>query len=341
MKTITKLRIAALLASGGAMLGLSTAVQAAEGGSGVYALGYISPQAGLMPDAGTYASVNYYGYRGSSTSSVSAAGQIPVAGTHLKLPVQLSGNLKTQVESSSSLLSLTHIFKEKVLGGQAGLAVLLPYASANLDLSASGVLSLKGPTGHVHNLSLSGNDNASNSALGDTTVSGLLGWHDGRLHSMAMLNVYAPTGSYDKNRLINVGRNHWAVEPMAALTYLNETSGLEVSGAAGLTINQKNPDTEYKSGQEFHIDLSTIQHFSERFYLGVAGYAYQQMTADSGSGATTAYKGRVYAAGPIMGGIIPLGQSQKLFINARYYQETGVENRLKGNTFFLTATVKF
>jgi hypothetical protein len=317
------------------------AVEAAEGGSGVYALGYISPQAGLLPDAGTYASINYYAYRGSSSASVSGAGQIPVAGTHLKLPTQLNGNLKNQVDSSSSLLSLTHVFKEKVLAGQAGLAVLLPYARAHLDLGASGVLSLTGPSGHVHNLSLSGNDSASNSGFGDTTLSGLLGWHDGRLHSMAMLNVYAPTGSYDKQRLINVGRNHWAIEPMAALTYLNESSGLEVSGAAGLTFNRKNADTEYKSGQEFHLDLSAIQHFSEQFYLGVAGYVYQQLTGDSGNGAPSAYKGRVLAAGPIMGGVVPLGQRQKLFINGRYYQESVIENRLKGNTFFLTATVKF
>jgi hypothetical protein len=341
MKPTSALRITSFLALACAALSLGSAAEAAEGGSGVYALGYISPQAGLLPEAGTYASVNYYAYRGSSSASVSAAGQIPVAGTHLKLPAQLSGNLKTQVDSSSSLLSLTHVFKEKVLGGQAGLAVLLPYASANLDLNASGVLSLKGPSGHVYSLPLSGKESTSSSGVGDTTVSGLLGWHDGRLHSMAMLNVYAPTGSYDKHRLINVGRNHWAVEPMAALTYLNEISGLEISGAAGLTLNQKNSATDYKSGDEFHFDLSAIQHFSERFYLGVAGYAYQQLSADSGGGATSAYKGRVYAAGPIMGGVIPLGQKQKLYINGRYYQEDGAENRLKGSTFFLTATVKF
>lgn len=341
MKKNSPLRITILVASTCTALGLGCAVEAAEGGLGVYALGYISPQAGLMPDAGTYASVNYYGYRGSSSTSVSATRQLPVAGTHLKLPAQLNGSLNTQLDSSSSLFSLTQVFKKEVFGGQLGFAVLLPYVSANLDLAANGVFSLTGPSGHVHNLSLSGKNSAGNSAIGDTTVSGLLGWHDGRLHSMAMLNVYAPTGSYDKHRLVNTGKNHWAVEPMLGLTYLNKTTGIEVSGASGLTFNQKNSATDYKTGNELHFDLSVIQHFSERFYLGVAGYAYQQLTADSGSGATSAYKGRVYAAGPIMGGIIPLGDKQKLFINARYYQESKVENRLKGDTFFLTGTVKF
>jgi len=187
---------------------------------------------------------------------------------------------------------------------------------------------------------VSGQEKASNWALGDPTFTGLLGWHDGRLHSMAMFNVYAPTGDYDPHRPVNVGRNHWAAEPMVGLTYLNEAFGLEVSGAAGLTLNQKNPATDYKSGNEFHLDLAAIQHVSEKLYGGVAAYAYQQLTADSGSGATSAYKGRVFAVGPIVGGVIPLGAKQQLFVNARYYIESGAQNRLEGSTFFLTATLK-
>ncbi|MFZ4538461.1 SphA family protein [Propionivibrio sp.] len=340
-KTRHALRCAALLAGLVAAFGHAGGVQAVEGGSGVYALGYIAPQAGLMPDPGSYFSVNYYAYNGTSTANVSATRQVSIAGTHLKLQEQLTGSIKTQVDSASSLFSLTHVFTETMLGGNPGLAVLLPYAKADLDLTASGVFSLTGPSGRSHSLSLSGKDSQRDSGIGDTTLTGLLGWHDGRLHSMAMLNVYAPTGSFDKQRAVNVGRNHWAIEPMAALTWLNEATGLEVSGAAGITFNQINPATDYKSGDEFHLDLTVIQHVSEKFYLGLVAYAYQQLTGDSGSGATSAYKGRVYSLGPIIGGMIPLGQKQQLFINGRYYQESGVENRLKGNTFFLTGTVKF
>lgn len=335
------MRNATLLISICAGLALLNGTEAVEGGSGVYALGYISPQAGLMPKSGTYLSYNYYGYQGKSTTAVSAVKQVAIPGTHLKLPVQLNGSMKTEVNSYSSLFSLTHVFAEKLLGGQPGLAVLLPYAKADLDLSGSGVLSLTSPFGHVHHLNLSGNNSQSTSGIGDTTLSGLLGWHHGRWHTMTMFNLYVPTGGYDRQRLVNIGRNHWAAEPMVALTYLNEASGLEVSGATGVTFNQKNPDTEYKSGTELHLDLSVIQHFSEMFYIGLAGYAYQQLTGDSGSGASDANKGQVYGLGPILGGAIPIGQKQKLFINGRYYQEFGVENRLKGNTFFLTATVKF
>jgi hypothetical protein len=341
MKPFSSRRKCALTTIALALLGLGNTIQAAEGGSGVYALGYTSPQAGLMPESGTYFSYNYYGYQGKSTTNASVASQVAVPGTHLKLPVQLNGSLKTEATSYSSLFSLTHVFNEKLLGGQAGVSVLLPYAKADLDLNGNGVLSLTSPFGHVHSIGLSGNSSQSTSGIGDTTLSGLLGWHDGRLHTMAMLNVYAPTGSYDRQRLINIGRNHWAVDPMLAMTYLNEASGLEVSGAAGLTLNQKNSDTHYKSGNEFHFDLSVLQHFSANFYFGLAGYAYQQVTGDSGSGAAAAYKGKAVALGPSIGGTLPLGGKQQLYINGRYYKESGVDNRLKGDTLFLTATVKF
>jgi hypothetical protein len=73
----------------------------------------------------------------------------------------------------------------------------------------------------------------------------------------------------------------------------------------------------------------------------LAGYAYQQLTADSGSGATTAYRGQVYGLGPIIGGAVALGPRQQLFVNGRYYEEFGAQNRLEGRTFFLTGSMSF
>jgi hypothetical protein len=49
---------------------------AVEGGSGVYAPGLVGPQAGMMPDPGTYVGYNLYYYKGDSTTDVSASGQI-------------------------------------------------------------------------------------------------------------------------------------------------------------------------------------------------------------------------------------------------------------------------
>lgn len=44
------------------------AAHAVEGGSGVYALGLVGPQAGIMPEPGTYVGYNLYYYKGDTTT---------------------------------------------------------------------------------------------------------------------------------------------------------------------------------------------------------------------------------------------------------------------------------
>ena len=53
----------------------------------------------------------------------------------------------------------------------------------------------------------------------------------------------------------------------------------------------------------FHVfhHVFHLLHFSQKFAVGVAGFHYQQVTGDSGAGATLgAFKGRVTALGPVM-----------------------------------------
>ena len=332
---------AAIVLCACAMLYPAAPAQAVEGGSGVYALGFTSPQAGIMPEPGTYFAYNLYYYKGDSTTDVSASGQIQVPGTGLELPAQLTGSVETEVESYAHLFSFTHVFDKELLGGQPGVSVLLPYADVDLTLTGEGVLSLTGPWGGTFDIPLSGSIDESEKGIGDTTLTGLLGWHAGYLHYMAILNVYVPTGEYDKDDVVNVGRNHWAIEPMAAVTYLNGDIGLEVSGAAGITFNLRNTDTDYTSGNEFHLDLAAIQHLSDKFHLGLVGYAYSQLTGDRGSGAPDDFKGRVYAWGPAIGGTIPLGQKHNLYLKARWYNEFGASNRTEGDVYLFAASMNF
>ncbi|UCD36012.1 MAG: transporter, partial [Nitrospiraceae bacterium] len=279
---------------------------------------------------------------GDAEADVSASGEVPVPGTGLTLPAQLTGSVEIDVESYVHIFALTHVFEKKVLGGNAGLAVMVPYVNADLDVSGDGVLTLTGPGGMISfDIPVSGESDTSDNGIGDMSFTGLLGWHRERLHYLAILNVYAPTGEYDEDQALNVGKNHWAIEPMGAVTYLNEKTGLELSGAAGITFNMENKDTEYTSGEEFHLDLAAIQHFSEYFYLGLVGYVYHQLSGDSGDGASDDFKGRVYAWGPVIGGAIPLGEKRNLFVNARYYDEFDAKNRLEGNAFYLTGVVNF
>ena len=82
-----------------------------------------------------------------------------------------------------------------------------------------------------------------------------------------------------------------------------------------------------------------MQHFSKAFAIGLAGYHYQQVTGDSGAGATLgAFEGRVTALGPSMTYNFPLGKLP-VATTLRWLHEFDVENRLKGDAVFFTATI--
>ena len=319
----------------------AVAAHAVEGGSGVYALGLMGPQAGMMPDPGTYVGYNLYYYKGDTTTHVSASGRVQIPGTGFDLPAQLTGSAETEAESFAHIFTLTYVFDATILGGRPGVSVWLPYVDSDLTLSGNGILSLTRPLGGTVDIPVGGSVDASETGLGDAVFIGMLGWHAGFLHYMTTLNVYAPTGDYDRNSLLNAGRNHWAIEPMLAVTYLNETIGLELSGAAGLTFNFENTDTEYESGDEFHLDLALIQHLSDKFHFGLVGYAYEQLSGDSGNGAPEDFKGRVFGWGPAVGGTLPLGEKSNLYLKARWYNEFDAKNRLEGDTLLFSASVNF
>jgi len=314
---------------------------AVEGGSGVYTLGLVGPQAGFAPDPGGYFTYNFYYYKGDSTTQVSASGLAQIPGTGFELPAQVNGRVNSDVEACAHIFTFTYMFDSQIWGAVPGVSVWIPYVTTDLTLAGSGVLSLTGPSGNTWDFPMSGRGDVDDSGLGDMTFTSMLGWKKGLMNYLATLNLYAPTGDYDKNSLVNMGRNHWAVDPMFCVTYLNAESGFEISGAAGVTFNFENTDTDYDSGEEFHLDLAVIQHFSEQFHLGLVGYIYRQLTSDSGPDIADGFKGRVYACGPEIGGMIPLGQKHNLYLKARWYKEFSAKNRTEGDTVYFNATVNF
>jgi hypothetical protein len=328
MMKIKKLSSAALLA---ALMLSPLSLQAAEGGSSVYLPGFIGPQAGMVPEAGNYFQYTYYNYDGQVSGSAKRSfalgpggGVVVTAGASAKLDLDLTANVFTY----------THIFEKKLWGGSPGIGIAVPYVTA--DLTAAGTFT-------INNVPVvSGRRTAEATGIGDTSVTGLIGWHHGYWHYGALANVYIPTGKYDKNDALNVGMNRWALQPMGTLTYLNETNGIEVSTALGFTFNRENHATNYKSGNEMNLELALIQHLSQKFHLGVVGYHYKQLSGDSGSGAVLGdFKGRINGLGAVIGGAIPMGGSNMLYINTRYYKESGAKNRFEGDALYVSASMKF
>jgi hypothetical protein len=177
--------------------------------------------------------------------------------------------------------------------------------------------------------------------LGDLIVIPWLGtWNYGQFHVAAGLAMYAPTGNYDRDRIINIGDNRWAIEPDVGVTWMDQ-KGREISIFAGYTVNSKNTSTHYRSGDEFHADFALAKHFSGGSILGVAGYALQQTTADSGTGAILGpYRGRVIAIGPIIGRTVTIIEHPVTF-TAKYAVEFDSQNRSSGNELWISASCRF
>jgi hypothetical protein len=158
------------------------------------------------------------------------------------------------------------------------------------------------------------------------------------------LSLYAPTGSYQVGRLANTGKNVWSVEPTVALMYFGQQNGIEASLFGGLTFNEENPDTDYRSGNQFHLDATLAQHFPFAGGLssvGITGYYYRQVTGDSGSGATFGdFKARTTGVGPSLSYVRKLNGTE-LLAEVKWLHETGTRNRLRGETLFLKAMLKF
>jgi hypothetical protein len=153
----------------------------------------------------------------------------------------------------------------------------------------------------------------------------------------AMTNL--PVGSYDATRLVNLGLGHWAVDAGGGYTYFNPQTGNEFSAVTGFTYNFKNPSLDYQNGIDWHIDLGASHFFTKQVYVGIAGYAYQQITADRGAPAVLGdFKSRVFGAGPQIGFLFPVGDMQGL-LNARVYKEFGAQNRPEGWNAWLTFAV--
>jgi len=184
--------------------------------------------------------------------------------------------------------------------------------------------------------------NSTAGGLGDLIIIPvMLNWNWGQFHLTTALEFYAPTGGYERQRIINIGDNRWAVEPDAGLTWMDEEHGRQASVFVGYSVNRENTATDYRSGDEFHADFVLAQHLPQGWVLGMAGYALQQTTADSGPGAIFgAFRGRVLGLGPLVGKTVDLWKLPVHF-TAKYDFEFAAQNRSTGNELWLTGGLRF
>ncbi|MCS0503333.1 SphA family protein [Ancylobacter mangrovi] len=296
---------------------MSTAadLHAAENGIGFYLLGGRGPMAGYIPPPGFYLQNDIYFYSGKAD-----------ANRRFLSGGQLIANVRGEVRAD--FLTGTWVLPPQVLGGNLAVGVLVPAGrpevTANILLNPADADPIAGKV----------TDDAF--VFGDPVASVALGWHSGNWHwnVAGLLNI--PIGDYREGEIANLAFHRWAGDISAAVTWLEPTSGIELSTAAGFTFNGTNDVTDYTTGTEFHVEWSATKALTKQLSVGLVGYYYDQVTGDSGAGARLGdFKGEVTALGGTIAYNFELGQTP-VSTRLKVYREFDAVNRLEGTSAFIT-----
>ena len=226
----------------------------------------------------------------------------------------------------------TYTFATPVLGGQAAFSVFAVPGDVGVGIDAT----LTGPRGRT----ISGTAHDERTTFSDVFYEGTLKWNNGVHNTMIYTTGNIPSSTYDANRLANLSFGFVAVDAGAGYTYLDAKTGIEFSIVGGLTYNFNNPYNDYQNGIDSHIDWAASHFLSKNVLIGVVGYYFQQLTGDSGTGATLGdFKGRVVGIGPQIGFIFPAGEGYQGYLNLKAYKDLAVENRAEGYTAWVTLAI--
>jgi len=311
-----------LVAACVAALLLDAGLHAEEGGSGHYLPGAMASFVDAVPPAETvitrYNMVYYDG-------AIGADQPLPIAG------VDTLG-----AEATSWAHGLTFLWRPPLeLGDRWSYALSATVPFLWMDVTAN----VTAGTTTVQRTS-------SVNALGDVVLMPLMvNYHvSSNLNANFRLGAYAPTGDYEVGRLANTGKNFWTVEPTLALMYFGVKNGIEASVFVGADFNAENPDTSYQSGTQFHVDGTLAQHFplfGGLAGVGANGFWYDQLTGDSGAGATFGdFEGHTTGVGPVASYVFKLGKVD-MIAEVKWLHELDTQRRMEGDTVWFKLVAKF
>ena len=282
---------------------------AAEGAQIHYLLGSTGFQAGLVPpEPGTYFKNQAYFYDG-------------------EMGVDLRGGQIVLNASDSEFIDLlyfTRVTDIKVAGGNLAFTAIVPFLNANVAASV-------GPFSQEQ----------SAGGFSDLCLAPSIGWNSENCHWFVGAEIYAPTGNFAVGSLAYTGLGYWTVGPNAGFTYLNKKSNRELSFFTGVDFNTMHAQTDYQSGDVFHLDFLAAQHFSNGLAIGINGYYYDQFTNDTGSGALLGgFQGQAASLGPAVQYVKKIG-SREVAADFKYFREFDVRNTFQGNLYVFDVSFKF
>lgn len=363
------------------LAGLSVTAQATENFVLRYAPGIGGADMSAPVDPGMYLQVPLFVYHGKidETSTNTLTSTQLFAGALAGLQPSFSTTTastpissKISVDVRALLPRFTYMSTNQWLGATVGFTALLPLMEQRVNVTignvgtttistpSTAVLSatLNGATGGAipNTAALAAIANASVAAgastlaasetgkkwgVGDLEVAPLFRWNRDPDQIVFVPTVILPTGSYDATRAANPGAGKfYTFRPSVQYSHIGD--GWDFGARFSYSMNTRNKDTDYKSGNYVNIDFAFMKSLSDAFRVGVQGYVVQQLTKDSYNGAAAASssqlltlgkKGHVAALGPSVAWIKGAGE---LLVEGKVMKEFAAADRPEGAALWLT-----
>jgi hypothetical protein len=303
-----------------------------ESGISFWIPGLFGSLAAVPATPGWSMSSIYYHTSVSAFGGVAAAREIQIGRFSPTVNVSLDARLNAQADLA--LLVPTYTFATPVLGGQLAVMVMSVFGSTSSSIAGT----LTTGFGQFAATRMGGISD-SLTGVGDLAPMATLKWNAGVHNWMTYVTGDIPVGEYNPNSIANLGLGHGAIDAGGGYTYFNPATGHELSGVGGFTYNFKNQDTGVQSGVDFHFDWGASQFLSKQLFVGLVGYAYQQVSNDTGgSPILGGFRSRVLGVGPQIGYLFPIGNMQG-YLNLKGYGEFDASNRPSGWNTWLTFSI--
>ena len=244
-------RLTLLANACGLLLILAAPAQAQLNGS--HTLGDFGVQSGTQPLPGFYAALFYLRY---DTDTIKDAD-----GNTVRLSPESPGSLTVSAVAPMAW----YVSKAKILGANYGAMVAVPLANASIEAPAFAL------------------DDTVDTSLSDLLIRPIdLGWHTKRADVAAGLQLYAPTGRYERGGDDNIGKGMWTYEPFLGTTvYFDERRTVSLATTAYWEFHGDKKDTTVNVGQILTLQGGLGKSFlGGGLIIGGAYYAQWKLTED-------------------------------------------------------------
>jgi hypothetical protein len=322
-----EIRLAAITATFAALTCSANIASADENGISFWLPGFFGSMAATPQTPGWALASIYYHTSVAASGAVGLSREISIGKFNPTFNVNINANISGT--GDLGILAPSYVFATPFLGGQASATLIGIYGRNDTALNATATVT-PGPL--TRSVALEQNT----IAFGDKIPQFAVRWNAGVNNYMTYLTGDIPVGKYDSTDLANLGMGHGAIDGGAGYTYFDPKAGNEFSATFGLTGNFKNQSTGYTNGIDSHLDVGLSKFVSKQLQIGLVGYYFQQLTADSGCAPILCpFKSRVAGLGPQVGYLFPVGGMQG-YLNLKGYKEFDAEDRPQGWNAWIT-----